>query len=145
MIEYEARQKLFNQAARLLEKKRSREAVSILEPYVEEHGNDYEGRALLGDAYLASGMFFNAESQYRESLAIYPDQHRLKLIMLRMQMDLKRWDEALELAQEIVKADPNDRLARVALESCLENVERKPIGWERDAARTDINIDFTQD
>ncbi len=145
MIDYEQRQNLLAEANKHMSEKRPAGAIALLEPYVEEHGGDYEARALLGNAYLANGMFFNAESQYRESLAINSDQHELKKVMLRMQMDLKRWEEALELAQEIVKEDPNDKVSIVMLESCKENVERPEIGWERDAKRDDIVIDFSQD
>ncbi|GEM_PF-3491298 len=145
MIEYEERQKLFEEARAHLNEGRANAAVSLLEPYVAEHKNDAEGRSLLGTAYLRLGMFFNAEEQFQESLAINSDQYEIKTIVCRMQMQLKRWEDALEWATQLIKEDPNDLVARTMYESCMENVDRPAVGWERDRGRTDVEVRFTNE
>lgn len=145
MIEFEERQRLLAAAKTALRSNDANKAMHLLEPYVDVHKGDWEARAMLGDAYLRLGMFYNAESQFEESLAIHSGQYQLKSTLCRMKMDVRKWEEALELAQTLVKEDPNDKVAAVMLQSCRENVDRPTTGWERDSARIDVSINFTND
>lgn len=70
-------------------------AVSYGERAVENSPNDAGFRALLGNAYFASGRFASAESAYRDALSLYPNQPQAVLKLALVQIAQGKNAEAL--------------------------------------------------
>ena len=70
-------------------------AVDLAERAVENTPNDAGFRALLANAYFASGRFGSAESAYRDSLTLIPNQPQLILKLALVQIAQGKNTEAL--------------------------------------------------
>jgi D-alanyl-D-alanine carboxypeptidase len=82
-------------------------AVKYAERAVENSPNDAGFRALLGNAYFASGRFGSAESAYRDSLALVPTQPQVVLKLALVQIAQGRHGEAvafLNSARDVLDA-----------------------------------------
>lgn len=82
-------------------------AVKFAERAVENSPNDAGFRALLGNAYFASGRFGSAESAYRDSLALVPTQPQVVLKLALVQIAQGRNSEAvafLSSARDVLDA-----------------------------------------
>lgn len=91
-------------------------AVSLSEQAVHNSSNDAGFRALLGNAYFASGRFASAESAYRDSLALYPNQPQVVLKLALVQIAQGKNAEALAfLSQARGVLEPADYGLAVAL------------------------------
>jgi Flp pilus assembly protein TadD len=91
-------------------------AVSLSEQAVQNSSNDAGFRALLGNSYFASGRFASAESAYRDSLALYPNQPQVVLKLALVQIAQGRNAEALTVLNEARSAlEPADYGLAVAL------------------------------
>src|SRR5688572_766259 len=91
-------------------------AVKYGEQAVENSPNDAGLRALLGNAYFASGRFASAEAAYRDSLALYPNQPQSVLKLALVQIANGRNAEALAfLNQARNHLEPADYGLAVAL------------------------------
>ena len=91
-------------------------AVSLAEQAVERSPKDAGFRALLGNAYLASGRYASAEGAYRDSLSLYVNQPQVVLKLALVQIALGHKSQAtglLQYAGQIV--DPADRGLALAL------------------------------
>ena len=69
-------------------------AVSFAEQAVAKSPNDHAVRALLGNAYFASGRFVSAEAAYRDSLALAPNQPQVILKLALVQIAQGKSGEA---------------------------------------------------
>jgi Flp pilus assembly protein TadD len=91
-------------------------AVRLSEQAVEQSSNDAGFRALLGNAYFASGRFASAESAYRDALSLYPNQPQVVLKLALVQIAQGRNAQALQsLAQGRNMLEPADYGLAVAL------------------------------
>lgn len=91
-------------------------AVSLAEKAVENSPRDAGFRALLGNAYLASGRFASAEAAYRDSLSLVGAQPQVILKLALVQISQGKNEEAKRLlaaAQSIL--DPADTGLALAL------------------------------
>ena len=61
-------------------------AIDYAERAVAKTPNDAGFRTLLGNAYFAGGRFRSAESAYRDSLTLYPDQPQIVLKLALVQI-----------------------------------------------------------
>lgn len=75
-------------------------AVALAERAVENSPNDAGFRALLGNAYFASGRFASAEAAYRDSLTLIPGQPELILKLALVQIAQGETSQALRLLAE---------------------------------------------
>lgn len=116
----------------------------MLREYLDVAQGDAEAHALLGVAYYKAGEPWNAEKHLKHSLAVLPGQRETQVLLLRLLMDRHSWEEALELATELKREHPSDNVLRIMYESCLENVERPEIGWERQEKLTRYRVEFTE-
>jgi Flp pilus assembly protein TadD len=97
-------------------------AVSLAEQAVEASPRDAGFRALLGNAYLASGRFASAEVAYRDSIILAPTQPQVILKLALVQIAQGKNDEAKNLlgaAQSIL--DPADTGLALALAGDPQN------------------------
>ena len=91
-------------------------AVNLAERSVENSPRDAGFRGLLGNAYFGSGRFASAESAYRDSLALYPDQPQVVLKLALVQIAQGHNAAALTfLAAARGMLDPADYGLAVAL------------------------------
>ena len=91
-------------------------AVTLSEQAVANSSNDAGFRALLGNAYFASGRFASAESAYRDALALYPNQPQVVLKLVLVQIAQGSNAEALAfLSQARNVLEPADYGLAVAL------------------------------
>lgn len=91
-------------------------AVDLAEKAVERSPQDAGFRALLGNAYLASGRFASAESAYRDSLSLVANQPQIILKLALVQTARGKRDEAqLLLAEARSVLDPADTGLALAL------------------------------
>lgn len=91
-------------------------AVELAEQAVENSPEDAGFRALLGNAYFASGRFASAEAAYRDSLTLFPAQPELMLKLALVQIAQGSNGEALavlEASRGLL--DPSDYGLAVAL------------------------------
>ena len=91
-------------------------AVNLAERSVENSPRDAGFRSLLGNAYFGSGRFASAESAYRDSLALVPNQPQVVLKLALVQIGQGRNAAALaSLATARGMLDPADYGLAVAL------------------------------
>jgi len=139
------REETLRKAEELLEKGRTDEALGALRRYLKRYGNDIRANALIGRAYRAVGALSLAEEHLGTSLAADDSQYDVAMELIEVRMQLKRFEEALPVAERLYRYHPNDDVLRVRLESIRENVERPAVGWERDENKPEVDIEFTGD
>ena len=84
-------------------------AVSFAERAVERTPSDADFRALLGNAYLASGRFASAEAAYRDSLTLLPGQPAVTMKLVLVSIAMGRGTNALATLDQLrAVADPAD-------------------------------------
>lgn len=71
------------------------EAIQLAERAVAKAPTDAGFRALLGNAYFAGGRFRSAETAYRDSLSLYPNQAQVMLKLSLVQTALGKRDLAI--------------------------------------------------
>ncbi|MCH8273236.1 MAG: hypothetical protein IH851_00400 [Armatimonadetes bacterium] len=137
------RERTLGQARALLAAEESSAGLDTLLPYLERYGGDAEAHALAGVAYGQMGDLPNAEVRFKESLAIWEGQFEVSMMLLRVLIERRKWEDALPLAERLRKEHPSDKIVGVMLESVRENVERPDVGWERDENRPRVSVEFT--
>ena len=70
-------------------------AVDLAERAVDKSPNDAGFRALLGNAYFASGRFRSAEAAYKDSLTLYSNQPQVILKLALVETALGKKDQAV--------------------------------------------------
>src|SRR5438270_11727720 len=71
------------------------EAIQLAEQAVAKAPTDAGFRGLLGNAYFAGGRFRSAESAFRDSLSLYPNQAQVMLKLALVQTALGKKDQAI--------------------------------------------------
>lgn len=74
-------------------------AVDFAERAVQQSPNDAGFRALLGNAYFASGRFWSAEAAYKDSLTLYSNQPQVILKLALVETALGKKAEAVAFLQ----------------------------------------------
>jgi tetratricopeptide (TPR) repeat protein len=91
---------------------------------------------------MADGKLEEAVVAYRESLAVDPAFTEAMHGLARALQDLQRYDEAITMAEEITKLDPDDVLAHTSLsvlyqkkgmipEAEAEGAKARVLGWKQ--------------
>jgi len=110
--------------------------------------SDAETRQKAEDHYyaaldlMADGKLEEAVTAYRESLAVDPAFTEAMHGLARALQDLRRYDEAIAVAQQITELDPDDVLARTSLsvlyqrkgmipEAEAEGAKARVLGWKQ--------------
>ncbi len=91
-------------------------AIELAERAVDGSPRDAGFRALLGNAYFAGGRFASAETAYRDSLALIPNQPQLVLKLALVSIAQGKHGEALaqlDAARHVL--DPSDYGLALAL------------------------------
>jgi len=71
------------------------EAIQLAEQAVAKAPTDAGFRALLGNAYFAAGRFHSAESAFKDSLSLYPNQAQVMLKLALAQVALGKKNAAI--------------------------------------------------
>jgi len=71
------------------------EAIQLAEQAVAKAPNDAGFRALLGNAYYAGGRFHSAETAFKDSLSLYPNQAQVMLKLALVQVALGKRGDAI--------------------------------------------------
>jgi Flp pilus assembly protein TadD len=71
------------------------EAIQLAEQAVAKAPTDAGFRALLGNAYYAGGRFHSAESAFKDSLSLYPNQAQVMLKLALVQVALGKKGDAI--------------------------------------------------
>jgi len=110
--------------------------------------SDAHTRQKAEDRYFAAldlmgdGKLEEAIAAYRESLAVDPAFTEAMHGLARALQDLQRYDEAIEVAQQIAELDPDDVLAHTSLsvlyqkkgmiaEAEAEGAKARVLGWKQ--------------
>src|SRR5438270_985467 len=115
------------------------QAIQLAEQAVAKSPTDAGFRALLGNAYFAGGRFRSAESAFKDSLSLYPNQAQVMLKIGLVQTALGKKDQAIATLKE----------ARPALGESTYGLALAPAGRTADAIRVlepaarDANADAT--
>ncbi len=125
---------VLTQTAQLLHEGKPEEAISTIREYLNKYDGDSTAHMLAGQAFEQSEQYAVAAKEYRHSLAVNGNQPEVGKSLLNCLMKLRRWQEARELADELYRADPSDRVLNVMRESCHENAPLPAVGWEVDVA-----------
>jgi tetratricopeptide (TPR) repeat protein len=91
---------------------------------------------------MAEGKLEEAVAAYRESLGVDPLFTEAMHGLARALQDLERYDEAIAIAQQITKLDPDDVLAHTSLsvlyqkkgmipEAEAEGAKARVLGWKQ--------------
>src|SRR5207248_5616479 len=86
---------LATRAAAALNENKFPQAIQLAEQAVAKAPTDAGFRALLGNAYFAGGRFHSAETAYKDSLTLYPDQAQVMLKLALVQTALGEKDAAV--------------------------------------------------
>lgn len=131
---------LATRAQAALEAKQYATAVSLAEQAVAHTPDDAGFRMLLGNCYFAAGRFTSAETAYRDSLSLLPNQPQVVLKLVLVQIAQGKNGEALgylDLARDSL--DPADYGLALALAGrpadavqILESAARAPGADSRD-------------
>src|SRR4051794_40359882 len=76
------------------------QAIQLAEQAVAKSPTDAGFRALLGNAYFAGGRFRSAESAFKDSLSLYPNQAQIMLKLALVQTALGKKDQAIATLKE---------------------------------------------
>ena len=87
---------LATRAAAALNANKVPQAIQLAEQAVAKAPTDAGFRALLGNAYFAGGRFRSAESAYKDSLTIYPNQAQVMLKLALVQAALGKRAQAVQ-------------------------------------------------
>lgn len=128
------RDSTLKESERLLREERFQEALKLLRVYLVRYDGDAVAHALTGAALSATEQYALAAREFRHSLAVNGNQPEVGKSLLDCLMKLRRWQEARELADELYRANPADRILSVMRESCHENAPLPAIGWEVDTS-----------
>ena len=71
------------------------EAIQLAEQAVAKAPNDAGFRALLGNSYYAAGRFHSAETAFKDSLSLYPNQAQVMLKLALVQVALGKKGDAV--------------------------------------------------
>src|SRR5947209_3075734 len=71
------------------------EAIQLAEQAVAKAPTDAGFRGLLGNAYFAGGRFRSAETAFKDSLSLYPNQAQIMLKLALVQTALGKKDQAI--------------------------------------------------
>ena len=137
------RKEVLDKAQSLLEIGDTDAAIGLLRQYLKKYGNDIQANALIGRAYERIGALSLAEEHLAVSLAADDSQYDVAMELIDVRMRLRKYEEALPVAERLYRFHPNDDVLRVRLESIRENVERPAVGWERDENKPKVDIEFT--
>ena len=96
---------------------------------------------------MAEGKLEEAVAAYRESLRVDPRFTEAMHGLARALQDLERYDEAIAIAQQITKLDPDDVLAHTSLsvlyqkkgmipEAEAEGAKARVLGWKQQLKKT---------
>lgn len=107
---------LFNNIGRIyfLLGKRN-EAIQYFQRAVKEDVAFITARQNLAIAYRANGDFEKAAAEWNEVLKLQPESLEARLELADVLVELKRYDEAMELCKEVSVRDPKNAPARVLL------------------------------
>jgi Flp pilus assembly protein TadD len=115
------------------------EAIQLAEQAVAKAPTDAGFRALLGNAYFAGGRFRSAESAFKDSLNLYPNQAQVMLKLALVQVALGKKDQAVATLNE---ARPALGESNYGLAMALAGHSAEAIRVLEPAAR-DANADAT--
>lgn len=91
---------LATRAQAAIEKGEFASAISLAERAVGNTPSDAGFRALLGNAYFGGGRFASAESAYRDSLSLHPNQPALVLKLALVTIAQGKSDSAIQLLND---------------------------------------------
>jgi len=105
----------FGMAKCMIEFRRAQEAVTYARNYVAAVPSDVLGYVLLGDAYRAKGEPLSAIGAYKEALKRDPGNQEALTRMGEALLATNRYAEARDVAEKVLKAQPNNVDAAVLL------------------------------
>ena len=76
------------------------QAIQLAEQAVAKSPTDAGFRALLGNAYFAGGRFRSAETAFKDSLSLYPNQAQVMLKLALVQTALGKKDQAVATLED---------------------------------------------
>lgn len=94
-------------------KLRDPESAKAILANLKDSGSDPSTTALAGIAALASGDLETGETLIRKSLEQNPGNHALRLRFARYLTEVRKFDEAIENAQTVIEASPDNDNARI--------------------------------
>lgn len=106
-------------------------AIALFQSRLEKHDDDYASRTILGRLHLRRASeadefadYVAAENHFRKALRVNPDYTAAKTYLANALLAQHRFNEAAELAQDLIQARPNSTLAMATLADALFEVGR---------------------
>ncbi|HWP31271.1 MAG TPA: hypothetical protein VNK96_06075 [Fimbriimonadales bacterium] len=141
----ETREQTLTLAKTMLEEGDPNGALGVLEEYLRLYDGDSEAHALAGVAYGQLGIYYLAARHLGHSLAVNDNQNNVRLMLLRALIEMRRWDDALPVAERLKRDNPNSSMIATLYESVIENAQLPETGWSRTKTRLDATITFARD
>jgi tetratricopeptide (TPR) repeat protein len=111
-------------AAAYTESGRRDEAITVLEQVTKENPLRFESFEVLGRLYEEKGDFDRAVRSYKQSLLIDASEPQNHLRVLRMQLRMKRFDEAVDTAKATRQRFPTSLEALYLLATALSSAKK---------------------
>lgn len=117
--------KIYHQMSdKLVEKKDSKKAISVLKKVVELNQSDPESKFELGSAYLAAGLFEKANECFEEAIKLSPDNYTYHLKRGFAYEQRELWDKAVASYEKAIKINPDDSEIYYRLGVIYNNIEK---------------------
>jgi tetratricopeptide (TPR) repeat protein len=110
--------------AALVEAGRIDEAIKVLEQVTKENPLRFETSEVLGKLYEERGDFDKALTNYKQSLLIDASEPQNHIRILRMELRMKRYDEAVETARATRARFPGNMEVLFFLANALSQVKK---------------------
>ena len=110
----------YHRAFNLLKEGRYDQSISAFETFLKQHpGSTYADNAQywLGEANYVSRKYRNAVTEFNKVLSSYADSPKVPDAMLKLgftHYELKEWDKARKILEEVVQKYPKSSAARLA-------------------------------
>lgn len=131
---------LFNNIGRLyfLQGKRN-EAIQYFQKAIKENPAFVTARQNLAIAYRATGELEKAASEWNEIIKLQPDNFDAMLELADVFVDLKRYDEALELCKKVIAKDSKKAAARVLVGYIYYTRGELGLAWDEYRRATELD------
>lgn len=132
-----ANQSLFEKAQAALDAKKFTEAISSLNEVLAHDDQDFQAWTELGTAYLLSGKKADAEAAYQHALKVRPTFKLALLNLGRLQIDQKKYEDAIVTLSQMVQLDPESPDGNLFLGEAYIQIRKgsKAVGYLNEAAR----------
>ena len=107
------------------EKKEFQSAIIQLKNELQKNSKNTQARFLLGQVYLASGSFIDAEKELKVALSLGSEQDKTQILLAKALLNQGKVDEALATLENKVFSNPDEHAEALAIQGHLYLAKNK--------------------